>query len=110
MQIHLYEVKILQIHNARPEFVLNRYIILGGVFAKNTSLETKCPSPFGSGNFSSLDWYFSQIPLPNMIYLKKRNIDDIKVAPHFQIIFSLFPNGKIPLGQAKISHLSPLFI
>jgi hypothetical protein len=22
-----------------------------------------------SGNFSSLDWYFSQIPLPNMIYL-----------------------------------------
>ena len=21
------------------------------------------------GNFSSLDWYFSQIPLPNMIYL-----------------------------------------
>jgi hypothetical protein len=38
---------------------------LGGVFAKNTSLETK----FGLGNFSSLDWYFSQIPLPNMIYL-----------------------------------------
>jgi hypothetical protein len=28
--------------------------------------ETKFPSPFGSGNFSSLDWYFSQIPLPNM--------------------------------------------
>jgi hypothetical protein len=25
----------------------------------------------GSGNFSSLDWYFSQIPLPNMIYLYK---------------------------------------
>jgi hypothetical protein len=24
-----------------------------------------------SGNFSSLDWYFSQIPLPNMIYLYK---------------------------------------
>ena len=42
---------------------------MGGVFAKNTSLETKFPSPFGSGNFSSLDWYFSQIPLPNMIYL-----------------------------------------
>ena len=42
---------------------------LGGVFAKNTSLETKFPSPFGSGNCSSLDWYFSQIPLPNMIYL-----------------------------------------
>ena len=34
---------------------------LGGVFAKNTSLETKFPSPFGSGNISSLDWYFSQI-------------------------------------------------
>jgi hypothetical protein len=44
---------------------------LGGVFAKNTSLETKFPSPFGSGNFSSLDWYFSQVPLPNMIYLYK---------------------------------------
>jgi hypothetical protein len=42
---------------------------LGGVFAKNTSLETKFPSPFDSGNFSSVDWYFSQIPLPNMIYL-----------------------------------------
>jgi hypothetical protein len=24
---------------------------------------------FGWGNFSSLDWYFSQIPLPSMIYL-----------------------------------------
>jgi hypothetical protein len=32
---------------------------LGGVFAKNTSLEIKFPSPFGSGNFSSLDWYTS---------------------------------------------------
>jgi hypothetical protein len=42
---------------------------LGGVFAKNISLQTKLPSPFGSGNCSSLDWYFSQIPLPNMIYL-----------------------------------------
>jgi hypothetical protein len=34
-----------------------------------TSLETKFPSPFGSESCSSLDWYFSQIPLPNMIYL-----------------------------------------
>jgi hypothetical protein len=42
---------------------------LGGLFAKNTSLETKFPSPFGSGNCSSLDWYFPQIPLSNMIYL-----------------------------------------
>ena len=41
---------------------------MGGVFAKNTSLETKFPSPFGSGNVSSIDWYFSLIPLPNMIY------------------------------------------
>jgi hypothetical protein len=40
---------------------------LGGVFAKNTSLETKFSSPFGSGNFSSLDWYFPQIPLPNRL-------------------------------------------
>ena len=44
---------------------------MGGVFAKDTSLETKFPSPFGSGNFLSLDWYFSQIPLPNMIQLPK---------------------------------------
>ena len=29
--------------------------------------------PFGSGNFSSWDWYFSQIPLPNMIYLFNSN-------------------------------------
>jgi hypothetical protein len=45
------------------------YHVLGGVFAKNTSLEPKFPSAFGSGNTSSLDWYFSQIPLPSMIYL-----------------------------------------
>jgi hypothetical protein len=32
-------------------------------------MAAKFPSPFGSGNFSSLDWYFSQITLPNMIYL-----------------------------------------
>ena len=31
---------------------------MGGVFAKNTSLETKFPSPFGSEHFLSLDWYF----------------------------------------------------
>jgi hypothetical protein len=57
MQIHLHEVKILQIHNASPEFFLilwaYMYIIihtstyytdiscLGGVFAKNISRETK---------------------------------------------------------------------
>jgi hypothetical protein len=46
---------------------------LGGVLAKNTSLETKFPSPFGSGNVLCLDWYFSQIPLPNMIYLYNVN-------------------------------------
>ena len=45
--------------------------LMKGVFAKNTSLETKFPSPFDSGNCSSLDLYFSQIPLPNMIYLNK---------------------------------------
>jgi hypothetical protein len=44
------------------------YHVWEGYLLKNTSLETKFPSPFGSGNFSSLDWYFSQIPLPNMIY------------------------------------------
>ena len=42
---------------------------MGGVFAKNTSVETKFHPPVGSGNSSALDWYFSQIPLPNMIYL-----------------------------------------
>jgi hypothetical protein len=42
---------------------------LGGVFAKNTSRET---NNFHSAlEISSLDWYFSQIPLPNMIYLYK---------------------------------------
>jgi hypothetical protein len=30
---------------------------LGGVFVKNTSLETKFPSSFGSENLSSIDWY-----------------------------------------------------
>jgi hypothetical protein len=40
-----------------------------GICEKKNSLETKFPKPFGSGNFSSLDWYFSQIPLPSMIYL-----------------------------------------
>ena len=44
---------------------------MGGVFAQNTNLETKFPSPIGSGNFSSLDWYFSQILLPSMIHLYK---------------------------------------
>jgi hypothetical protein len=38
---------------------------------RKISLETKFSSPFGSRNFSSIDWYFSQIPLPNMIYLYK---------------------------------------
>jgi hypothetical protein len=52
-------------------------------FAKNTSLETKFHSPFGSENFSSLDLYFSQIPLPNMIYLfgkktRKKNFHELK--------------------------------
>jgi hypothetical protein len=56
----------------RIPFILDDYIsCLGGVFAKKTSLETNFASPFGLGNFSSLDWYFSQIPLPNMIYLFK---------------------------------------
>jgi hypothetical protein len=66
MQIHLHEEKILQIHNTRPEIdlasVLNNIrcnqadiSCLGGVFAKNTSLETKFRSTFGLGNFSSLD-------------------------------------------------------
>ena len=42
---------------------------MGGVFAKNTSLETIFHSAFGSENCSSLDWYFSQISLPDMLYL-----------------------------------------
>ena len=51
--------------------IANTTSCLRGVFAKNTSLDTKFPSPFGSGNFSSLDWCFWQLPLPNMIYLYK---------------------------------------
>ena len=51
--------------------IANTTSCLREVFAKNTSLDTKFPSPFGSGNFSSLDWYFWQLPLPNMIYLYK---------------------------------------
>jgi hypothetical protein len=39
MQIHLHEVNILQIHNARLEFYTD-ISCLGGVFAKNTSRET----------------------------------------------------------------------
>ena len=50
-----------------------------GICEKYQSRDEKFPEPkgegnlvsrlVGSGNFSSLDWYFSQIPLPNMIYL-----------------------------------------
>ena len=42
---------------------------LGGVFAKNTSLETKNIPSRKARKIYSQDWYFSQISLPNMIYL-----------------------------------------
>ena len=42
---------------------------LGGVFAKNTSRETKNFQSQMAREFQFQDWYFSQIPLPNMIYL-----------------------------------------
>jgi hypothetical protein len=46
----------------------------GGVFAKNSSLETK-----------SLDWYVSQIPFPNMIYMYLYNIlSGNKIVLHLQ--------------------------
>ena len=51
-------------------FGVNRYI-LGGVFAKNTSLETKFPRLSALEMFR-LWTYFSQIPLPDMIYLFRR--------------------------------------
>jgi hypothetical protein len=54
------------------KFFVSRLVFFANTPPKeNTSLETKFPSPFGSENFSSLDWYFSQIPLPNMIHLYK---------------------------------------
>ena len=78
---------------------------MGGVFAKNSSLETKlfvsrlvffANTPpkheisFGSGNFSSLDWYFSQIPLPNMIYLFIIIYHDITIS--FKAILIIMAN------------------
>ena len=38
------------------------------------SLQTTSPSPFGSGNVSSLDWNVSQIPLVSMIYLFRNHL------------------------------------
>ena len=69
---------------------------MGGAFAKNTSLETKFQSPIGSGNFSSLDWYFSQIPLPSMIYVfkigyfEKGWVNGLWCLTPLSIIFQLF--------------------
>jgi hypothetical protein len=74
-----------------------------GICEKNTSLETKFPSSFCSGNFSSLDWYFSQIPLPNMIYLYKI---------HFwlQIIETAKFNARLRMHQVylKFSDKNPI--
>ena len=42
---------------------------MGGVFAKNTSRETKKIPSQKAEEIYSQDWYFSQIPLHNMIYL-----------------------------------------
>jgi hypothetical protein len=47
-----------------------------GICEKYQTRDEKSPEPKGEGNlvsrlvgnFSSLDWYFSQIPLPNMVY------------------------------------------
>ena len=43
--------------------------LMKGVFFFYQFLVFSAFPPFGLGNFSFLDWYFSQIPLPNMIYL-----------------------------------------
>jgi hypothetical protein len=52
-------------------YLLNRLLRSGNKSRQLKENLTKFPSPFGSGNFSSFDWYFSQIPLQNMIYLHK---------------------------------------
>jgi hypothetical protein len=45
------------------ESYFSRRIMFGRGICEKYSLETKFPSPFGSGNFSSLDWW------PNMMHL-----------------------------------------
>ena len=50
-----------------------------GVFAKNTSLEIKFHLPYGSRNFSFLDWYFFAItPLKHDISVHKQNSKNSK--------------------------------
>ena len=66
-----------------------------GICEKNTSLETKFPSPFGSGNFSSLDCYFSQIPLPNMIYLYKILLLGYKHLRIYALTYLLYYEKKV---------------
>jgi hypothetical protein len=50
--------------------ILNRYIMLGiGICEKYQLRDEKFPEPKGEGNLFSKLVFFSQIPLPNMIYL-----------------------------------------
>ena len=67
---------------------------MGGVFAKNTSLETKFPSPFGSGNFPSLDWYFFANTPPKHDISVYNVLFDIKVilSKLFSYFVSFIPN------------------
>ena len=75
-------VKCVLLKSQRSNYLFHTDIsCLRGVFAKKyQSRDDKFPDPNGEGNlvsrlvffegnFSSRDWYFSQIPLPNMIYL-----------------------------------------
>jgi hypothetical protein len=65
---------------------------LGGVFAKNISLETKFPSPFGSGNFSSLDWYFSaNAPPKHDISVYNTTTDAFKKGLSHEVLLETFP-------------------
>ena len=70
---------------------------MGGVFAKITSLETKFPSPLDVGNISSLDWYFSQTPLTNMIYL-------YIITPHIRMLDSDWLIAVIFILQIQALH------
>jgi hypothetical protein len=78
MQIHLHEVKILQIHNARPLHAtvllavrysaeLNKYILLVRVICEKYRFRGQSNVP--RRLFASpLNRYFSQITLTNRIY------------------------------------------
>ena len=71
-----------------------------GVFAKNTSLETKFPSPFGLGKFFILTGIFCKYP-PNRIYLYKNSCMYL-INPYF--IFQWLPSGIVRRAPTIVVH------